>query len=191
MSCDLEWQELGASQEVGGLQAWAPIISKEALSVGSREAVVGAGVLVLGLLLPTSALAPCTLPQTLHTSSRITPSPDFTRTPSLPYYQMSYRVLNWPKCPRNSTFTGCRHPRTTCVSVSVSIPPVADGQPGCLVSVPAQSSLGRASSGWATQPDHTCPPPPPSPARALAGATPRNQARIKNMFARSWEILLN
>lgn len=114
MSCDLEWQELGASQEVGGLQAWAPIISKEAFSVGSSEAVVGAGVLVLGLLLPTSALAPCTLPQTLHTSSRITPSPDFTRTPSLPYYQMSYRVLDWPKRPCNSTFTGCHHPRTTC-----------------------------------------------------------------------------
>ena len=56
------------SQGVEGLQAWAPIISKEALSVGSREAVFGAGVLVLSLLLPTSALAPCTLPQTLHTS---------------------------------------------------------------------------------------------------------------------------
>ena len=53
---DLEWQELGASQGVGELQPWGPIISKETLSVGSREAVVGVGVLVLGLLLPSSAL---------------------------------------------------------------------------------------------------------------------------------------
>lgn len=104
---------------------------------------------------------------------------------SLHYYQMSYRVLNWPKCPRKSTFTGSHHP---CVPVFVSITPVADGRPGCLVSFPAQCSLGPASSGWATQLDHTRPPPPPPPVRALAGATPRNQARIKNTFARRWEF---
>ena len=73
---------------------------------------------------------------------------------SLPYYQMSYRVLNWPKCPRKSTFTGSHHP---CVHVFVSITPVANGRHGCLVSFPAQSCLGPASSGWATQPDHTRP----------------------------------
>ena len=46
-------------------------------------------------------------------------------------------------------------------------------QPGCLVSFPAQSSLGRASSGWATRPDHTCPPTPTIPSQGLGRRHPQ------------------
>lgn len=79
---DLECQELGASQGVGGLQPWAPIISKEALSVGSREAVVELECLSLASF---SLHQPFTNP--LHPAPNcayffhITPSPDCTRTP--------------------------------------------------------------------------------------------------------------
>ena len=55
----------------------------------------------------------------------------------------------------------------------VIIDPVADGRPGCLVSLPAGSSLGRGSSEWAAQPDLTRPPPPAAPSQGLGRCHPQ------------------
>lgn len=102
---------------------------------------------------------------------------------SLPYYQMSYIELAQVP-PQVHIY---REPSSTCPCVcqyhtcgrrSARVPRVL---PSSELSGPGLLRVGHSAG------PHP-PPPPPSPVRALAGATPRNQARIKNTFARRQEF---
>lgn len=156
-----------------GLQAWAPIISKEAC-VGSSEAVVGAGVLCPRSPSPyisPSPFAPCPKPCILLPSRHHLTL--LSGTPSLPYYQMSYRQAELSRA-LQPTFTGCHHPRTTCaLCLSASLLWLTVSPVPCVL--PAQSSsvvkpLRVGHSQTTPAPTPTIP-----PARLWQALTPRNQ----------------